>query len=41
MVTGEPAELTMFLFGRDQHTGLKFAGPQERVDALKAGDLGV
>src|SRR6478609_8308456 len=41
VITGEPAELTMFLFGRDQHTGLKFEGPQERVDALQAGDLGV
>ncbi len=41
VVTGEPAELTMFLFGRDQHTGLKFEGPQDRVDALRSGDLGV
>ena len=29
VITGEPAELTMFLFGRDQHTGLKFEGPQD------------
>ena len=41
VITGEPAELTMFLFGRDQHTGLKFEGPQAGVDALKSGDLGV
>ncbi len=30
VVTGDPAELTMFLFGRDQHTGLKFEGPQDQ-----------
>ena len=41
VITGEPAELTMFLFGRHEHTGLKFEGPQDRVDALKAGDLGI
>src|SRR6478609_2229386 len=28
VVTGDPAELTMFLFGRDQHTGLAFEGPR-------------
>ena len=41
VLTGEPAELTMFLFGRDQHTGLTFTGPQPRIDALKSGDLGI
>jgi uncharacterized protein (TIGR03085 family) len=41
VVTGEPAELTMFLFGRDQHTGLEFDGPDDHVDALKTKDLGV
>ncbi len=41
VVSGEPAELTMFLFGRDQHTGLKFEGPDDNVDALKTKDLGV
>jgi uncharacterized protein (TIGR03085 family) len=41
VVTGEPAELTMFLFGRDQHTGLTFEGPQAHVDALNAKDLGI
>ena len=41
VITGEPAELTMFLFGRHQHTGLKFEGPQDRVEALQAGDLGI
>jgi uncharacterized protein (TIGR03085 family) len=41
VVTGEPAELTMFLFGRDQHTGLKFEGPQAHIDRLQAGSLGI
>jgi uncharacterized protein (TIGR03085 family) len=41
VVTGEPAELTMFLFGRAQHTGLSFAGPQPRVDKLTSGNLGI
>ena len=41
VVTGDPAELTMFLFGRDQHTGLKFEGPQDKVDALRQGNLGI
>jgi uncharacterized protein (TIGR03085 family) len=41
VVTGEPAELTLFLFGRDQHTGLTFEGPQAHVDALTTKDLGI
>jgi uncharacterized protein (TIGR03085 family) len=41
VVTGEPAELTMFLFGRDEHTGLKFEGPQAGIEALKSANLGV
>jgi uncharacterized protein (TIGR03085 family) len=41
VVSGPPAELTMFLFGRDQHTGLTFEGPQERVDALTSKSLGI
>jgi uncharacterized protein (TIGR03085 family) len=41
VVTGEPAELVMFLFGRAEHTGLKFEGPQAGVDALQSGDLGL
>ena len=41
VVTGAPAELTMFLFGRDQHAGLTFEGPQESVDALTSKSLGI
>jgi hypothetical protein len=31
----------MFLFGRDQHAGLTFEGPQEGVDALTSKSLGI
>lgn len=41
VVTGAPAELTMFLFGREQHTGLEFAGPQPAVRALHAAKRGL
>jgi len=41
VITGEPPELVMYLFGRDQHTGLSFDGPQEHVDALASADLGI
>ena len=41
VVTGDPAELTMFLFGRAQHTGLSFEGPQAHVDKLTSGRLGL
>ncbi len=41
VVSGAPAELTLFLFGRAQHTGLEFAGPAASVRALRKGDLGV
>ena len=32
VVSGPPAELVMFLFGRDEHTGLEFAGPEARLE---------
>ncbi len=41
VVDGDPAELTMFLFGRAQHTGLSFTGPPAAVEVLTAGRLGV
>lgn len=41
VVTGPPAELTMFLYGRDQHRDLSFEGPPESVAALRRGDLGI
>ncbi|GGF32119.1 TIGR03085 family protein [Marmoricola endophyticus] len=39
-VSGEPVELAMFLFGRDQHRGLTFEGPDARVAALREASLG-
>ncbi len=41
VVSGDPAELTMFLFGRAQHTGLTFDGPPAAVEVLTAGRLGI
>jgi uncharacterized protein (TIGR03085 family) len=37
VVTGDPAELTMFLFGRPEHRALSFEGPAERVTQLEQG----
>ena len=41
VVSGAPAELALFLFGREQHSGLDFAGPENAVRALRKGDLGI
>ncbi|ROR91446.1 TIGR03085 family metal-binding protein [Nocardioides aurantiacus] len=40
VVTGEPVELALLLFGRDQHRGLRFAGPPDGVRRLRGSDLG-
>ena len=40
VVSGEPVELAMLLFGRDQHRDLAFAGPPESVGRLRGSDLG-
>ncbi len=40
-MSGAPAELVMFLFGRDEHTGLEYAGPETHVDQLKGAELGL
>ncbi len=37
VVTGEPAELTMYLFGRAEHRALDFQGPADRVTQLEQG----
>jgi uncharacterized protein (TIGR03085 family) len=37
VVTGDPAELTMYLFGRPEHRDLSFEGPAERVTQLGQG----
>ena len=36
-----PAELALFLFGREQTRGLTFEGPAERVRALRHEDKGL
>jgi uncharacterized protein (TIGR03085 family) len=41
VVSGAPAELALFLFGRDQHTGLRFSGAEHSVRALNKGQLGL
>lgn len=41
VVSGAPAELAMFLFGRDQHRALEFGGAEESRAKLLAGDLGL
>lgn len=41
VVSGPPAELTMFLFGREQHAGLEFTGDKQSLKALHRGELGL
>ena len=41
VVTGLPSELVMFLFGRDRFRNLDFAGPPDRIAALKRSELGI
>jgi uncharacterized protein (TIGR03085 family) len=41
VVSGAPAELAMFLFGRDQHSGLEFSGGRAAVEALQKAKLGL
>jgi uncharacterized protein (TIGR03085 family) len=38
VVSGPPAELALFLFGRDQHAPLKFSGPDLYVQTLRKDD---
>lgn len=40
VVDGAPVELAMFLFGRAQHRGLEFSGPEEKVARLRLARLG-
>ena len=41
MVTGDPGEITLFLFGRDQVSGLAFDGPPPHVTRLRHAGLGI
>jgi uncharacterized protein (TIGR03085 family) len=40
-VTGLPSEIALFLFGRQQNTGLEFTGPEDRVAKLREAELGM
>jgi uncharacterized protein (TIGR03085 family) len=40
-ITGEPAELVMFVYGRSETRGLQFDGPEESVAKLRAASLGI
>jgi hypothetical protein len=39
-VEGATTELVLFFAGRAQTRGLTFSGPEEKVAALRAADLG-
>ena len=39
VVSGQPAEVAMFLFGRARHHGLAYDGPPHAVRALQEGRL--
>lgn len=39
VVSGQPAEVAMFLFGRSRHRGLTYDGPPDAVRALQGGRL--
>ena len=41
MVTGDPGEITLFLFGRAQVSGLAFDGPSPHVTKLRHAGLGI
>ncbi|GGL10098.1 TIGR03085 family protein [Sphaerisporangium melleum] len=41
VVTGEPMELLLFAFGRQEHARLTYEGDQAAVERLRAADLGV
>ena len=41
MLTGDPGEVTLFLFGRDQVSGLAFDGPAPHVTRLRQAALGL
>ena len=41
MLTGDPGEITLFLFGRDQVSGLAFDGPLPQVAKLRHAGLGL
>lgn len=41
VITGDPSELLLMLFGRGEVTGLEFSGPPDTVDRFRSASLGV
>ncbi len=41
VLSGMPSEIVMFLYGRDQHRGLSFTGPDEKIEQLRSAGLGL
>lgn len=41
VLAGMPSEIVMFLYGRHQHRGLEFHGPDEHIAALRDAGLGL
>ena len=41
VLAGMPSEIVMFLYGRHQHRGLEFHGPDEHIAALNDAGLGL
>jgi uncharacterized protein (TIGR03085 family) len=41
VLAGMPSEIVMFLYGRDQHRGLSFTGPDAHIARLRAAGLGI
>jgi uncharacterized protein (TIGR03085 family) len=41
VLSGLPSEIVMFLYGRDQHRGLEFSGPDAHIERLRGAGLGL
>jgi uncharacterized protein (TIGR03085 family) len=41
VLSGMPSEIVMFLYGRDQHRGLEFTGPDAHIERLRSAGLGL
>ncbi|MET0998569.1 MAG: TIGR03085 family metal-binding protein [Marmoricola sp.] len=41
VISGPPSELVMFVFGRDEHTGLELTGPEAHLARLRGAELGL
>ena len=41
LLSGMPSEIVMFLYGRGEHRGLAFTGPDDRIERLRSAGLGL